>query len=152
MLGFLIDNNFVVFQQIVGIPMGTNCALLLSDLFLYSYNAEFIQKLLHEKNKPLALALNSTFRHIDDVFSINNYQFHSYVDSIYPSELEIKYSTESSNSASYLYVFLNIDAGRKLRTQVNAKRDDFNFVIVNFPFTCSNIPLSPAFDVYISLN
>ena len=48
MLEFLVDNIFVVFggkvfQQIVGIPMGTNCAPLLADIFLYSYEAEFIQ-------------------------------------------------------------------------------------------------------------
>ena len=47
MLEFLVDNTFVVFagkvfQQIVGIPMGTNCAPLLADIFLYSYEAEFI--------------------------------------------------------------------------------------------------------------
>ena len=155
MLGFLIDNIFVVFgniifQQTVGIPMGTNCAPLLADLFLYSYEAEFIQKLLHEKNKPLAVAFNSTFRYIDDVLSINNDQFNSYVDSIYPSELEIKDTTESSTSASYLDVLLNIDADGKLTTQLYDKRDDFSFTIVNFPYICSNIPLSPAYGVYIS--
>jgi hypothetical protein len=58
MLGFLIDNIFVVFgnkifQPTVGIPMGTSCAPLLAGLFLYSCEADFIQKLLHEKNKPL---------------------------------------------------------------------------------------------------
>ena len=47
MLELLVDNIFVVFagkvfQQIVGIPMGTNCAPLLADIFLYSYEAEFI--------------------------------------------------------------------------------------------------------------
>ena len=51
MLEFLVDNIFVVFagkvfQQIVGILMGTNCAPLLADIFLYSYEAEFIQSLL----------------------------------------------------------------------------------------------------------
>ena len=35
-----------VFQQIVGIPMGRNCAPLLADIFLYSYDAELIQSLL----------------------------------------------------------------------------------------------------------
>jgi hypothetical protein len=99
MLGFLIDNVFAVFgnqivQQFVGIPMGTNCAPLLADLFLYSYEAEFIQKHLHEKNRPLAVAFNSTFRYIDDVLSIINDQFDSYVESIYPSEFEIKDTTE----------------------------------------------------------
>ena len=48
MLEFLVDNIFVVFagkvfQQIVGIPIGTNCAPLLADIFLYSYEVEFIQ-------------------------------------------------------------------------------------------------------------
>ena len=50
MLDFLIDNIFVmflgrVFQQTVGIPMGTNCAPLLADLFLYSYEPYFMQRL-----------------------------------------------------------------------------------------------------------
>ena len=51
MLEYLIDNIFVefggrIFQQTIGIPMGTNCAPLLADLFLYSYEAEFVQSLL----------------------------------------------------------------------------------------------------------
>jgi hypothetical protein len=32
-------------------PMGTHCAPLLADLFLYSYEANFIQKLLRNNNK-----------------------------------------------------------------------------------------------------
>ena len=56
MLDFLIDNICVmfggcVFQQIVGIPMATNCAPLLADLFLYSYEADFIQGLLKKNEK-----------------------------------------------------------------------------------------------------
>jgi hypothetical protein len=51
MLEFLIDNIFVsfggtLFQQVVGMPMGTNCAPLLADLFLYSYESEFLQNLV----------------------------------------------------------------------------------------------------------
>ena len=56
MLELLIDNIFVifggrVFQQTVGIPTGTNCAPLLADLFLYSYEADFILGLLKKKTK-----------------------------------------------------------------------------------------------------
>ena len=40
-----------VFQQIVGIPMATNCAPLLADLFLYSYEADFIQGVLKKNEK-----------------------------------------------------------------------------------------------------
>jgi hypothetical protein len=130
--------------------MGTNCAPLLADLFLYSYEAEFIQKLLHEKKKSLAVAFNSTFRYIDDVLSVINNQFQSHVDSIYPNELEIKDTTESFTSASYLDVLLKLDTNGKITIQLYDKRDDFNFSIVNFPYLCSNIPASPAYGVYIA--
>jgi hypothetical protein len=59
MLEVLIDNIFVmlggrVFQQTVGIPMGTKCAPLLADLFIYLYEADFIQGLLKKNEKKLA--------------------------------------------------------------------------------------------------
>ena len=155
MLEFLIDNIFVefggqVFQQTVGIPMGTNCAPLLADLFLYSYEAEFIQSLLKSGKKTVAKNFNFTFRYIDDVLSINNPKVGDYLGVIYPSELEIKDTTESSKSASYLDLLLNIDNKGKLQTKIYDKRDDFNFPIVNFPFLSSNIPISPAYGVYVS--
>jgi hypothetical protein len=43
-----------VFQQTVGIPMGTNCTPLLTDTFLYLYEADFIQGLLKKNGKKLA--------------------------------------------------------------------------------------------------
>ena len=91
MLELLIDNIFVmfggrVFLQTIGIPMGTNCALLLADLFLYSYEADFIQGLLKKNKKKLARFFNFTFRYIDDVLSLNNSRFGDFVDRIYPIE------------------------------------------------------------------
>jgi predicted cation transporter len=62
----------ILFQQVVGIPMGTNCALLLADLFLYSYESEFRQKLVKDKKIHEARAFNFTYRYIDDVLFINN--------------------------------------------------------------------------------
>ena len=107
MLEFLVDNIFVVFggkvfQQIVGIPMGTNCAPLLADIFLYSYEAEFIQSLLSTGKKKLASQFNFTYRYIDDVLSINNPDFANYLGQMYPAELEIKDTTESNTSASWI--------------------------------------------------
>jgi hypothetical protein len=107
--------------------MCTICAPLLAGLFLYSYESAFIQKLIHEKNIPLDVAFNSTFRDIDDVLSINNDQFHSYIDSIYPGEL--KDTTESFTTASYLDILLNIDAEGDLTIQLYDKWDDFNFAV-----------------------
>ena len=59
-------------------------------------------------------------------------------------------TTESSMSASYVDILLNIDINGKLTTQRYDKRDDFSFSIVNFPYLCSNIPSSPAYGVYVS--
>ena len=49
-----------LFQQVVGIPMGTNCAPLLVDLFLYSYESEFLQKLVKDKKIREARAFSET--------------------------------------------------------------------------------------------
>ena len=65
MLEFLNDNIFISFggipfQQVVGIPMGTKCAPLLADCFLYSYESEFLQKLVKDKKIHEARAFNFT--------------------------------------------------------------------------------------------
>ena len=127
MLEVLIDNIFVifgglVFQQTVGIPMGTNCAPLLAHLFLYSYQADLIQGLLKKNEKKLARSFNFTFRYIDDVLSLNNSRFGDFVDRIYPIELEIKNTTDTDRSASYLDLHIDIDSERRLRTQLYDKK------------------------------
>ena len=156
MLEFLVDNIcFVVFvgkvfQQIVGIPMGTNCAPLLADIFLYSYEAEFIQSLLSTGRKQLASRFNFTYRYIDDVLSINNQEFENYLGQMYPVKLDINDTTESNTSASYLDLLLSIGRDSQLHTSIYEKRDDFNFPITNLPFLSSNIPASSACGVFIS--
>ena len=69
---------------------------------------------------------------------------------MYPVELEIKDTTESNTSASYLDFLLSIGRDGQLHTSIYDKRDDFNFHITNFPFLSSNIPTSPAYGVFIS--
>jgi hypothetical protein len=132
--------------------MGTKCAPLLADMFLCLYEADFIQGLLKKNEKKLARFFNFTFRYIDDVLSLNNSRFGDFVDHIYLIELEIKDTTDTDRSASYLGLHLEIDSEGWLRTKFYDKRDDFNFPIVNFPFICSNIPAAPAYGVYISLS
>jgi hypothetical protein len=88
--------------------------------------------------------------YIDDVLSLNNSRIGDFVDCIYSIELEIKYTTDTDISASYLDLHLAIDSEGRLRKKLYDKRDDFNFHIVNFPFICRNIPAAPAYGVYIS--
>ena len=90
--------------------MGTNCAPPLTALFLYSYEADFIQGLLKKNEKTLARSFNITFRYIDDVLSLYNSRFGDFVDRIYRIELEIKDTTDTDRSASYLDLHLEIDS------------------------------------------
>ena len=69
---------------------------------------------------------------------------------MYPVELEIKDTTESNTSASYLDLLLSIGRDGQLHTSIYDKRDDFNFPSTNFPFLSSNISTSPAYGVFIS--
>ena len=102
--------------------MGTNCATLLADLFLHSYEANFIQWLLQKHEKKLSRSFNFKFRYIYDVLSLNNSRFGDFVDRIYPIELEIKNTTDTDRSASYLDLHLEIDSEGRLRTKLRQKR------------------------------
>ena len=139
MLEFLIDNICAMlggrlFQQTVGTLMGTNYAPLHSDVFLYSYEADFIHGLLKKNEKKLARTFNFTIRYIDDVLSLSNSRFGGFVDRIYPIDLEIKDIPYTDISAAYLDLHLEIESEGRLRTKNYDKRDDLNLPVVNFPF------------------
>jgi hypothetical protein len=53
--------------------MGTNCAPLLADLFVYSYESDLLQKLVKDKKIHEARAFNFTYRYIDDVLSFGKF-------------------------------------------------------------------------------
>jgi hypothetical protein len=69
------------------------------------------------------------------------YNFKGYLHLIYPNELEIKDTTDTQKTTSYLDIHFEIDNGRRLKTNFYVKRDDFTFPIVDFPFISSNISL-----------
>ena len=58
---------------------------------------------------------------IDDVLSINNPEFEHYLNQMYPVELEIKDTTESTTSASYLDLLLSIGRDGQLHTSIYGK-------------------------------
>ena len=130
--------------------MGTNCAPLLADLFLYSYENEFLDKLIKEGQRKLARKFNLSYRYIDDLISFNNKRFKELISDIYPKELIISETTESTSVASYLDLPFIRDNSNNIITKLYDKRDTFDFHIMNFPFLSSNIPSAPAYDVYAS--
>ena len=78
MIEFLIDNIFVhfggrLFCQVIGIPMGTNCAPLLADLFFYSYENEFLDNMIKSGHRRLARSFSLCY--IDDLIVFNQEVF-----------------------------------------------------------------------------
>ena len=107
MIEFLVDNIYIrfggqLFRQMVGIPMGTNCAPLLADLFLYSYESGFLDELMGEGEGGLARGFNLSYHCIDDLISFNNKGFKEFVSGIYPWELAVSGAAGSASVASCL--------------------------------------------------
>ena len=140
----------LVGRQMVGIPMGTNCAQLLADLFPYSYENEFLDKLVKEGKRKLARKFKLSYRYTDDLISFNDKRFKEFISDIYPKELTISETTECTSIASYLDLLFIRDKSNNITTKLYDKRDAFGFHIVSFPFMSSNIPSAPANGVYAS--
>ena len=85
-LHYLLDNIFIrfgskLYRQIVGIPIvGTNCAPLVADLFLFCYERDFMLS-----QTDFIEAFNSTPRYLDDLLYIDNPYFEQMVGQIYPT-------------------------------------------------------------------
>ena len=67
--------NQVLYRQIVVIPMGTNCALLVANLFLFCYERDFMLSQSDNNQTDINEAFNSTSRYLDDLLNIDNPYF-----------------------------------------------------------------------------
>ena len=149
-LVYLLDNIFIrfatkLYRQTIGIPMGTNCAPLVADLFLFCYERDFMKSLSRENQADIIEAFNSTSRYLDDLLNIDN----SRVDRIYPTELQLNRAISSDTEKPFLDLNLCISNGT-VSTKIYDKRDDFDFDIVNFSFLDGDVPRRTSYRVYIS--
>ena len=153
-LSFLLDNIYIrfgskLYRRIVCIPMGTNCAPLVADLFLFCYERDFMLSLSEDNQSGVIEAFNSTSRYLDDLLNIDSNFFDTMVNRIYLSELQLNKTNVSDAEASFLDLHLSISDGF-LKTKSHNKRDDFDFDIVYFPFLDGDVPRSASYGVYIS--
>ena len=100
---FLFRFATKVYRQIIGIPMGTNCASLVADLFLFCYERDFMKSLARENQADMIEAFNSTSRYLDDLLSVtvDNIYFEHMVDQIYPAELQLNKANSSDTEAQF---------------------------------------------------
>ena len=121
-----------LYRQIFGIPMGTNCAPLVDDLFLFCYERNFMKDLSSDNQADVMKAFNS--RYLDDFLNIDNPYFEGMVNQIYPPELQLNKANTSYTEAPCLDLHPSIFYGF-VSAKIYDKHDDFDFDIVNFPQT-----------------
>ena len=153
-LVYLLDNIFIrfgtkLYRQIIGIPMGTNCAPLVADLFLFCYERDFMKSLSPENQPDIIEAFNSNSRYLDDLLYIDNICFEQMVNRIYPAELQLNKANASDTKAPCLDLNLSISNDTD-STEIYDKRDNFHFDIVYFPFLDGDVLRRKSYDVYIS--
>ena len=151
---FLLDNIYInfgskLYRQIVGIPLGTDCAPFVADLFLFCYERDFMLSLSEDNQSDVIEAFNSTSLYLDDLLNIDNNFFDSMVNCIYPSGPRSNKTNVSDNEASFLDFHLSISDGF-VKTKIYDKRDDFDFDIANFPFLDGDASRLTSYCVYIS--
>ena len=118
-LSYLLDNIYTrfsnkLYRQIVGNPMGTNCAPLVDDLFLFCYERDVMSSLSNDNQADIIEAFNSTSRYLDDPLNIKNPYFEGMANQIYPPELKLNKANTSDTEAPfldlqmYIYPFLMV--------------------------------------------
>ena len=122
---FTSDSVISLNRQSVGIPMGTHCAPLVADLFLFCYGRDCMTSLSADNLADIIEAFSSTSIYLDDLLNIDNPYFEGMVNHIYPHELQL-------------------NKAKTLDTEAP-------FDIVNFPFLDDNVPRCPSYRVYILL-
>ena len=133
-LHYLLDKIFIrfgskLYRQIVGIPMGTNCAHLVADLFFFI--RDFMLSLSDNNKADVVEVFNSTSGYLDDLLNIDNPYFEQMVSQIYSTELQLDKAHFSDIESPFLDLDLFI-TNDIVPSKIYNKRDDFNFAIVIF--------------------
>ena len=134
-----MDNIYIrfgtkLYRQIVGIPMGINCAPLVADLFLFCYERDS-----DVKQAEIIEAFKSTSRYLGDHLNIDNPDFEGMVNRIYLPEQQLNKANTSDTEAPSLDLHFSISNGF-VSSKIYDKRDDFDFDLVNFPFLDGDVP------------
>lgn len=103
-----------MYQPTTYIPIDNQCVPLLADLIIPDYEA----RLLMNKDGKVAKAFNSSFLYIDYISSLNKSRFGDCLHLSYPKEVEVKGTTDTQVSASYINMYLEIRNDRRLKTKL----------------------------------
>ena len=162
---FLISNTYVVNgkecrRQKIGLPMGTNCAPELANLYLYVYESNYIDRVIEIEGEQAAHEFHNTFRLIDDVLSQDNVNFSKAVaepartdekgkdyGGMYPAALVLNDTTLVDNTGVN-FLGMHISSGEQyFDMDVYDKKVDFDFEVIRYPHIQSVMPTDIQYGV-----
>ena len=107
---FSIENITMI--RVIGIPIGSDPAPFLTNLFLVHNEAEWAKA----QRKPRTInvwKINNSFRFINDFLPLNDYSTsEKHYKNIYPKELELKKENNNNSGASFLDIYIYIENWR----------------------------------------
>jgi hypothetical protein len=154
MTKYVVENTYFtlgdkLYKQIHGIPMGTDCAPQLANLFLHSLEHKYMMNNIYKKHK-IVHSLSNTYRYIDDLTVINGSDTMDRVKSdIYPDYLDLVKVNSNNTSADVLDITIELK-GHKFITKLFDKRKSLPFDTVCFPHIDSNMPQQIFFNTFSS--
>ena len=107
--------------------MGTNCAPLVADLFLFCYERDFMLSVSEDYQSGVIKAFKSTSRYLDDLLNIDNNFFDSMVNRIYPPELQLNKANVSDNEAVF---WINMNLYRMVLSRLKFMINEMMLILI----------------------
>lgn len=141
MINYLVDNTYVKFagkiwKQNIGIPMGTNCAGFMANIYCFTYELEFIKRLVDKGDHEMLNKFLYTGRYIDDLITIDNTEFDrmKYKEQnggIYPSNFLTLNKEREGKQVEYMDLLIKHDPTLGIYTTIYDKREEAKFAKLN---------------------
>ncbi len=149
----ILFNNYVkcgpyIFHQKQGIPMGDNCSPFLADLFLSWLEYKYMMNLI-KTDKQLAIKLSNNCRFLDDIEVVNYIGFDKLAKEIYPKELILENTNESTNHDNFLDLSISINKERFV-IGIFHKTEHYDFEVTSFSYADSNISEKIGYNTFYS--
>jgi hypothetical protein len=148
MIDTLVESTFVrfgglVYEQIVGIPMRTNCAGFLANLYCFTYELAFLERLVSQRRFDVASSFLRCVRYIDDLLclGVDRFQEFMYLSSenpngIYPREFLSLSLADSGPCVPFMDIALRFSRSHGLYTAIYDKRLDKKYsrlAVIRYP-------------------
>jgi hypothetical protein len=161
----LVVRTYVVFggkiwKQVIGIPMGTNCAGFLANLYCFTYELAFMERLVSQRQFDLARSFQRCLRYIDDLLCFDVARFEEFLYfstektlGIYPKEFLSLSLADSGTRVPYMDIALRFSRRRGLYTAIYDKRLDVKYSdikVIRYPDSVSFLSSEAKYGIVTS--